>query len=462
MNGDTPTTDLLIVGAGPTGLTAACDAARHGLSVRVIEKRAARAEYSKALVVHARTMEVFERLGCADDVLGRGARFRALHVHTRPGHARTRVDLLDRRWGDTRYPFWLSVPQYEVERALERRLAAVGVPIEWATELDALTQSPDAVTATLRGPGSATSAHRARWLLGCDGGRSATRDLVGVTLHRRALGVSFALADVETEAEIAEDEGHMVWADEGLVLVVPMPAPRVWRLIAQVDRTTPELDAAGWGALVKRRSGIDLAVRAMGWSSRFELTSGVSEGMRRGRVFLLGDAAHVHSPVGGQGLNTGVQDAHNLVWKLRLLDRADLGADAREALLDSYESERHAVALDMVKNTERATRLITSRSPAFKALLRAVAPRALGVTRLADRLGRGVGMLDLRTGGRLRLPNPALAAGDRLHDRVDPLLPTLLHWNGRSLLVRPDRVVARAGELPHLAEVHVRDERRPP
>lgn len=451
-------TDLLVVGAGPTGLAAACDAARYGLSVRVIERRDRRAEHSKALVVHARTMEVFERLGCAADVLSRGQRFRALNVHTRPGRARTRVDLLERRWGDTRYPFWLSTPQYEVERALERRLADVGGRIDWSTELDALTQSEDGTCARVRGPGGEVREHRARWVLGCDGGRSTTRDLINVTLHRRALGVSFALADVTTASALPEDEGHMVWADEGLLLIVPMPEAGVWRLIAQVDPSTPALDAAGWDAMVKRRAVIDLAVRAMGWSSRFELSSGVSERMRRGRVFLLGDAAHVHSPVGGQGLNTGVQDAHNLVWKLALLDRAPLDAAAREALLDSYEAERHPIAVNMVTNTTRATRLITSRNPVLLALRRAVAPRALGFARIADRLGRGVGMLDLPTAGRPRLPNPALSSGDRLHDRVDPLYPTQLHWNGRRFLVRPDRVVAPDGALPHLAEAHVDEE----
>ncbi len=455
MNDDKSSTDLLIVGAGPTGLAAACDAARHGLSARVVERRESRAEYSKALVVHARTMEVFERLGCAREVLDAGAKFRALHIHTRPGRAKTRVDLLDRRWGDTRYPFWLSIPQYEVERALERRVVETGTPVEWSTELTRLDESSDGVLTTLRRADGSTEQHRARWVLGCDGGRSTTRDLLGVTMRRTALGVSFALADVETTADIAQDEGHMVWSDEGLLLIVPMPAPGVWRLIAHVADTTPSLDAAGWDALVKRRAGFDLGVRSMGWSSRFELTSGVSERLRRGRVFLLGDAAHVHSPVGGQGLNTGVQDAHNLVWKLALAERGELAPDARERLLDSYSEERHEVAVDMVRNTERATRLITSRSPMFMRVLRAVAPRALGVGSIADRLGRGVGMLDLRTRGRPRLANPELSPGVRLHDRVAPLRPTLVEWNRERLLVRPDLVVAREGEFPHAATLRV-------
>jgi hypothetical protein len=147
------------------------------------------------------------------------------------------------------------------------------------------------------------------------------------------------------------------------------------------------------------------------------------------------------------------------VWKLAMVARGDVTGAAAEALLDSYEAERHPIALDMVRATERATRLITARNPLFMSLLRAVAPRALRLPRVADRLGRGVGMLNLTTGGRPRLPNPALRSGGHLHDRVDPLRPTLLAWNGERLLVRPDGVIARTGELPHGAEARVDDAR---
>ncbi|MFZ5438814.1 MAG: FAD-dependent monooxygenase [Myxococcota bacterium] len=434
-------TDLLIVGGGPTGLAAGCDALRHGLSVRLVEKKPRRGLESKALVVHARTMEVFERLGCADEVLAAGQRFRALNVRPAPDAMPIRVDLLARAWGDTRYPFWLSVPQYDVELALERRFLALGGRLEWGTACEDVRQDAEGVEATVGG-----ARHRARWLLACDGGRSTVREQVGLSLPREGLGVTFALTDVWLRSTLAEDEGHVVLTPGGVLLVVPMPAPGQWRLIAQVP---PDFDATSreaWAALVRERSGLDVELERLGWSSRFDLTGGVATRFRSGRVFLLGDAAHVHSPVGGQGLNTGVQDAHNLVWKLAL--GASLDAAARETLLDSYEAERRPVAVDMVRMTTLATRVLTVKSPLARAVRGLVGRAVVRTSRFQDQLSRRVGMLDLRVAGMPRLENPELGAGRRLHDWLHPLRPTALVWRGRRWLVRPDGVVAREGLVP--------------
>lgn len=443
-------TDLLVVGAGPTGLAAACEARRHGLTVRVVERLASRAPHSKALVLHARTLEALELLDCAAPLVERGQRFRALHIHTRPGRTPTTVDLLHRAWGDTRYPFWLSIPQYETEQVLEDRAAELGVPVHWSTELTGLQTADDHVLATLRGPDGDVQTHRARWVLGCDGGRSPTRGFVGVEMARQDLGVSFALTDVHTTSTLPEDEGHMVWADQGLLLVVPMTEPGVWRLIAHVDPEAPPLDAAGWEELVRARSGIALGITSQGWDSRFRLSSGVASTLRAGRVFLLGDAAHVHSPVGGQGLNTGIQDAQNLVWKLALVEHEGLSGEARDALLDTYERERHPNAVAMVRATSLATRLITSRSRVLLAIRRLVGGLLLGTRRVQDRFGRGVGMLDLRTGPGARLPDPEEGDGTRRYTRVRPVRPLRLRDGARELLVRPDRVAAEVGTWPLL------------
>ena len=449
---DTPTdmVDVLVVGAGPTGLAAAADALRQGLSVHIVERRATRAPYSKALVLHARTMEALELLGCADDLVQRGQPFRALNVHTDPGRHTARIDLLNRAWGDTRYPFWLSVPQYETEQVLEAVVMAGGVDIAWSTELVGLTPHDDHVAATLSGPDGSTSVFRARWVLGCDGGRSATRDLAGLSLQRQDLGVSFALADVHTASDLPQDEGHMVWSDEGILLIVPMPEPGVWRLIAQVDHEGDAPDQQTWDDLVTRRAGLSLGIHDMGWNSKFRLSSGVAPALRRGRVFLLGDAAHVHSPVGGQGLNTGIQDAHNLIWKLALDKTGALPPTAATSLLDSYERERHPIVASMVSRTSLATRILTVRHPLVLRVRRFVARFLLRQERLKDKLGRGMGMLDLRTAGAARLPDVPVAPGVRRYDLVRPRQPARLMVDGRPWVVRPDRIAAPQGTWPDL------------
>jgi 2-polyprenyl-6-methoxyphenol hydroxylase-like FAD-dependent oxidoreductase len=440
-------TDVVVVGAGPTGLAAGCEALRHGLSVRLVERREARAALSKALVVHARTLEVLEVMGCAEAVVAAGQRFAALHVRPTSAARPVRIDLLERAWGDTKYPFWLSVPQYEVERVLEARFLALGGRIEWATRLTSLTQTSDGVTVTLEGA-EGRQAHAARWVLACDGGRSDTREQAGVSLEREGLGVTFALADVSFAGALTPGEGHAVLTPAGVLLVVPMPGPGAWRLIAQVPGSFDPSNLDAWRALVMERFGADLGLGQLGWTSKFDLTGGVAARFRAGNVFILGDAAHVHSPVGGQGLNTGIQDAHNLGWKLGLSARAGLEPAVRERLLDSYEAERRPIARQMVRTTTLATRVLTTTNPLAR-VVRGVVARGLVRTRaFQERLARGVGMLDLLSDGSPRLPNPLLESGGRLHDRVDPLRPTRLSFRGQSMLVRPDRLVAREGLVP--------------
>lgn len=447
---NTNQTDLLIVGAGPTGLAAGCDALRHGLTVRLVERRASRALESKALVVHARTMEAFEVMGCATEVEAAGQRFRALNVRPTQTANPVRIDLMGRNWGDTKYPYWLSVPQFEVERALEARFLALGGRVEWNTSLEGLTEVAEGVDATLSAEGG-TLKHRARWVLGCDGGRSPTRALVGLELPRQGLGVTFALADVWTNGTLVADEGSVVLTSHGVLLIVPMPTPGLRRLIAQVPADFDASKLESWSRLVQQRTGLELGLERLGWNSRFDLTGGVATRFRKGRIFLLGDAAHVHSPVGGQGLNTGVQDAHNLVWKLAMVHAGLEG----ETLLDSYEAERRPIAQDMVRMTTLATRVLTLKHPVAR-VVRGLVGRLLVRTPLfQDQLSRRVGMLNLESDGQPRLENPVLPDGRRLHDVLDPLRPTLLSWHGREVMVRPDRVVARTGLLPSTAAAKV-------
>ena len=485
--------DVLVVGAGPTGLTAACEALRHGLTVRIVDRKQGLSTNSKALVTHARTMEVLETMGVAAAMLDAGVPFAALHAQGGPRGRSTRVDLLGLPWGDTSYPFWLSIPQYATEQVLERQLQHLGGTVEWGTTLLDLNDHGDQVAARVEVAGEPQDV-RARWVIGCDGGRSTVRDRIGLRLDRRESGVQFLLADVSGSAPLVENEGYAYLAPQGLLVIVPMPEPGRWRIIAHVDAADgqPTVDATYLDGLIAERSGLDFGARAVGWTSRFTLSHGVADAYRRGRVFLAGDAAHVHSPVGGQGLNTGIQDAHNLLWKLAEAGRAP-NRVAAEALLDSYEDERRTTAKKMVAIVDRMTTVLTLRSGTIRRVLGWIAPRALAIPRVSARLGRGAGMLEVAyPGGPLdegagtgrRLPNPEFTDGSRLYARLPTRgwcwvvwvhagehgpdingprwhgLPVILVRKNELLdpgsvpsdaeiaLVRPDRVLAGTGSAP--------------
>ncbi|MEU9247736.1 FAD-dependent monooxygenase [Streptomyces sp. NPDC048385] len=457
----TPDVDVLVVGAGPTGLTAAAEARRHGLRVRVVERRPSRSPFSKALVVHARTLEVFAAMGVADAVVAQGARFTALNAHIGGPRHRTRVDLLHQPWGDTEYPYWLSIPQYATEQILERHLVSLCVEVEWATTLHTVTDRGDHVDAIVERADGSTETIRSRWLIGCDGARSHVRDQVGLRLDRTDAGATFVLADVKTTCALKQDEGHVFLGREQLLLIVPMPEPDRWRIIAHVP--TPAvgpaltIDAAYLDDLIRRRAGIEFGSHDVTWQSQFDLSQGLVDHYHKGRVFLAGDAAHVHSPVGGQGLNTGVQEAHNLAWKLAAAERLKPGPASR--LLDSYEAERRPVARAMVQGTARATRVLTATNPVLHRAVRAVAPHVIARHRVQARLSRDVGMLDIgypgsplartttsHAAGR-RLPNPRLALGGRLHDRLSRNGYTWI-VTGRADDQAPDAAAAEWGDVP--------------
>ncbi len=494
--------DVLVVGAGPTGLVAAAEALRHGLSVRIVERKATRGAFSKALVVHARTLEVFATMGIAKEIRAVGAPFTALNTHFADGQRRVRVDLLGLPWGDTAYPFWLSVPQYDTERVLEARLEEFGGAVDWSTSLRELTDHGDHVEAVLQGTKGRETV-RARWVIGCDGGRSTVREQSGITLSRSRAGATFLLADSKSTSDLVEDEGYLHLTSQGLLLIVPMPEPGRWRLIAhvspsssRVDDEAPAIDARGLDDIIRERAGIEFGSHDVSWTSQFDLTHGVAVRFRVGRVFLAGDAAHIHSPVGGQGLNTGVQDAHNLMWKIAYARH--LPARQAEDLLDSYDAERRGSAGLMVRGVARMTATMTSRRWLVRRVVGLLAPRVLALHSVQSRLGRGVGMLNLSYAGRgraaqasgaglrvgSRMPNPELRAGGRLFDRMDgngygwvvqgddatPVPdPSEAKWRGvpvvffrradmrdpteyprgaATVLVRPDRYIAAAGTDP--------------
>lgn len=386
--------DVLVIGAGPTGLTAAAEARRHGLSVRIVDKNPERTPFSKALVVHSRTMELLSDLGLSARVQARGREFRALNLYA----DRTpiaRIDFQELDWQDAPYPFWLSIPQCDTELCLAEHLRCLGVEVEWSTQLLGVTQSPDHASARLLQEDGETALCEAHWLVACDGGRSDVRSALGIDFQGSVSDDVFILADVRMESDLADAEGYNLMARDGLTLIVPMPAPKQVRLILHMPELSakdrPVITLELLQSLLDKRTGFKTRVSDLGWTSHFSSRHFLARHHRKGRIFLAGDAAHIHSPVGGQGLNTGIQDAYNLMWKLALYHKGH----ATAALLDSYEAERHPVAKATIKYVKRATRMLTLRRRIPQWVRNRLARILMNTRRVRDRLGRDVGMLSL-------------------------------------------------------------------
>ncbi|HEY2106414.1 MAG TPA: FAD-dependent monooxygenase, partial [Candidatus Binataceae bacterium] len=354
---------VLVIGAGPTGLMMAAELKLHGVSCRIIDKEAAASDKSKALAIHARTLEILESLGLADQFVGRGQKLLGMHVvmEGKPVIHAT----FDRI--PSRYPYVLSLPQSETERILAQHLEKLEVQVERKAELIGLTQDADAVIATVRRADGAQEHLTAPYLIGCDGAHSAVRQALGLRFEGMEYEELFVLADVQISWEFGEDEARAYLSPEGTAAYFPMGGGR-YRIIVQVPPGTtalsPEPTLAETQALVDRFGPSGATLSDPHWLAAFRIHRRKVPSYRDRRVFVVGDVAHIHSPVGWHGMNTGIQDAHNLAWKLALVIR---GA-AAPALLDSFQAERHPVAEQVLRTTDTMTRIATVRNPLARAL----------------------------------------------------------------------------------------------
>jgi 2-polyprenyl-6-methoxyphenol hydroxylase-like FAD-dependent oxidoreductase len=334
---------VLIAGAGPTGLTLACELARRGVSFRLVEAASGPQPGSRGKGVQPRSLEVFEDLGIAGRVLAHGRLAMPLHS-TAPDGRVTRGGTVPESLAnrpDIPYPASLITPEWRVEEALRLRLAELGGAVEFGTALAGFTASEDGVTAELVADG-VTGTVTPRWLIGCDGGHSTVRKQAGIPFPGETREeVRMILADLEVDG-LDRDAWHAWQHPEGVLSVCPLPSTGLFQYgAALAPGEDPGRDLARLQALLERRTGrTDIRLREPVWSSLWRANVRLADRYREGNVFLAGDAAHVHSPAGGQGMNTGIQDAHNLGWKLA----AVASGDAAPALLDSYEAERRPVA----------------------------------------------------------------------------------------------------------------------
>ncbi len=354
--------EVLVVGAGPVGLTMACELARHGVACRIVDASPGPTDQSRALGIQARTLEVCKNVGIVDEVL---ARARKMHgVGAFSGDRRVAHITFDLEGLETPYPYLLVLQQSETERLLVDRLKTHGFEVERRTKLTGLTQDGSGVTATLVDAEGHSSESRTPWLIGCDGARSVVRKGLGLPFDGVDYEESFLLADVRLAWDRPDDEMTILLTPEGPVVAFPLPEPGRCRLIHASNGTVEESDAepghvvSRFQTLIRQHGRPEAVVSDPGWTSAFKIHRRVAGRFREGRCFVAGDAAHIHSPAGGQGMNTGIQDAYNLAWKLGLVVR---GASP-DSLLDSYSPERRSVAAGVLRETDLMTRVITLRS----------------------------------------------------------------------------------------------------
>jgi 2-polyprenyl-6-methoxyphenol hydroxylase-like FAD-dependent oxidoreductase len=345
--------EILIVGAGPTGLALAAELAGHGINPLIVDRQPAGANTSRACVVHARTMEVLEPLGVTRDLLAQGLKVPIFRIRDRDRPLIT-IDFAEIA---SAYPFTLMIPQNRVEQCLLGHLQSLGGCVVRPCQLLRCKASASHVEAEVCSEEAAKTI-KARWLIGCDGMHSTVREQSGISFAGGAYEQSFVLADVHMDWPLSQEEVTLFYSPEGLVVVAPLPEDH-FRIVATMD-DAPEFPSMGLMQSVLNERGPSSnpgRIRDVVWSSRFHIHHRVAQSPRKGRILLCGDAAHVHSPAGGQGMNTGIQDIISLAQVLpKTLEDGD---DAR---LDVWAAERHHVATDVVALTDRMTRLATMKS----------------------------------------------------------------------------------------------------
>ena len=383
---------VLIVGAGPTGLAAAMSLARARVPVRIIDRLTTSAPYSRAIGIQARTLEMLEQHRAVEPFLVLGHRAHAAALHA-GGRVIARLDFDPLQ---TRYPYLLFLDQSITEQLLAEHLAGLGVTVERGVTLTACDAGGTSLDVTIRGADGREQSFAPSYLIAADGAHSTVRHLLGLGFAGQAFEQTFLLADFSAIPDWPEDEIHLFTTPDGIAGLFPMGGGR-YRLVADrppgdASPDAPPPSLAQCEAIVRARVGASIAPSDLAWSSYFRLHSRMVARLRHGRVFFAGDAAHVHSPAGAQGMNTGMQEAFNLGWKLARV----LGGGTPERLLDTYHAERHPIERDVLRQTGLVTQIVEADHGAMKLLRDHVVPLLATFGPVRDAVRRTVSELGVQ------------------------------------------------------------------
>ena len=353
MQKDKIQTDVMIVGAGPTGLSLAVQLMRYGIDFVIVDSKEGVTDLSKAIVVHARSLEIFDQIGLAQTAVEGGEIVRqAVLMHD--GKTSANLDFSGFGGRLSPFPFFLSFEQSKTERLLYEYLQHNGKEVQWQTELENLTQDQEGVRAVLKDINGETQTIEASYLVGCDGASSPTRHLLDLHFAGSTHPRLFYVADVEMEFQADEASAYALFGSEAFGLMFPMQGEKHWRLIGNLpeynDQTDREVSFEEVETKVKQLAQQPIDIKTVFWFSTYKVHTRHAEKFSVGRCFLAGDAAHVHTPAGGQGMNTGIQDVYNLAWKLVFALKGQGG----ESLLETYNEERLANAKRLLHTTDQA------------------------------------------------------------------------------------------------------------
>jgi 2-polyprenyl-6-methoxyphenol hydroxylase-like FAD-dependent oxidoreductase len=401
-------TDVLIVGAGPTGLMLANLLAQRGVAAMIIDRHSGPAQQSRAMAVQARTLEIYAKLGIARQAIDLGKPGTGANMWAQARRL-ARVPIGDIGQGLSPFPFVLMLGQDDNERILGDRLRRYGMSVQWNTELTSLDQRPGGVVATIRQPDGAEHRISAAWIAGCDGARSSVREQCGITFRGEAYQHVFFVADTTATGDMVANEVNVYLWKNGFHLFFPMRQKDGWRAIGILPASLQSRDNLSFDDVipfVRQEVGNALQFHHCHWFSTYRIHHRAAERFREGRCFLLGDAAHIHSPMGGQGMNTGLQDAYNLAWKLALVVKRQ----ADEKLLQSYEAERVPVAQRLLDTTDRAFQYVVANNWFARVFRTKILARIMAQAMKRDRVRR----LAFRTISQIGIRYPQSAISETL------------------------------------------------